>query len=60
MEFRLLGVMEVRDATGPIELPSGRGRALLAILALHAGEPVAAERLTDELWSGMPPATAGC
>ncbi|KRF24030.1 BTAD domain-containing putative transcriptional regulator [Phycicoccus sp. Soil803] len=58
MEFRLLGVMEVRDATGPIELPSGRGRALLAILALHAGEPVAAERLTDELWSGVPPATA--
>lgn len=58
MEFRLLGIMEVRDATGPIELPSGRGRALLAILALHAGEPVAAERLTDELWSGTPPATA--
>jgi len=58
MEFRLLGVMEVRDATGPIELPSGRGRALLAILALHAGQPVAAERLIDELWSGTPPATA--
>ena len=58
MEFRLLGVMEVRDATGPLELPSGRGRALLAILALHAGEPVAAERLIDELWSGTPPATA--
>ena len=58
MEFRLLGVMEVRDATGPIELPSGRGRALLAILALHADQPVAAERLIDELWSGTPPATA--
>jgi DNA-binding SARP family transcriptional activator len=58
MEFRLLGVMEVRDATGPIELPAGRGRALLAILVLHAGQPVAAERLIDELWSGTPPATA--
>jgi DNA-binding SARP family transcriptional activator len=58
MEFRLLGVMEVRDASGPIELPSGRGRALLAILALHAGQPVAAERLIDELWTGTPPATA--
>lgn len=58
MEFRLLGVMEVRDTAGPIELPSGRGRALLAILALHAGQPVAAERLIDELWGGTPPATA--
>ena len=58
MEFRLLGVMEVLDASGPIELPSGRGRALLAILALHAGQPVAAERLIDELWGGTPPATA--
>jgi DNA-binding SARP family transcriptional activator len=58
MEFRLLGVMEVRDATGPIELPAGRARALLAILALRAGEPISAERLIDELWSGTPPATA--
>ena len=59
MEFRLLGVMEVRDATGPLDLPSGRARALLAILALHAGQPVTAERLIDELWSGTPPPTAG-
>jgi len=58
MEFRLLGVMEVRDASEVMELPSGRGRALLAILALHAGEAVAAERLIDELWRGSPPATA--
>lgn len=58
MEFRLLGGMEVQGAGGPVELPSGRGRALLAILALHAGEPVAAERLIDELWRGEPPATA--
>jgi DNA-binding SARP family transcriptional activator len=58
MEFRLLGLMEVRGATGPIELPSGRGRALLAILALHSGQPVAAARLIDELWGGTPPATA--
>ena len=58
MEFRLLGVTEVLDATGPVELPSGRGRALLAILALHAGQPVAAERLIDELWSGTSPPTA--
>lgn len=58
MEFRLLGAMEVRGASGPIELPSGRGRAMLAILALHSGRPVAAARLIDELWGGRPPATA--
>jgi len=58
MEFRLLGLMEVRGATGPIELPFGRSRALLAILALHSGQPVAAARLIDELWGGTPPATA--
>lgn len=58
MELRLLGSMEVRGATGPIELPFGRGRALLAILALHSGQPVAAVRLIDELWGGTPPATA--
>lgn len=58
MEFRLLGAMEVRGASGPIELPSGRGRAMLAILALHSGRPVAAARLIDELWGGTPPATA--
>ena len=58
MEFRLLGVTEVRDPAGPVALPSGRGRALLAILALHAGQPVAAERLIDELWGGTSPPTA--
>src|SRR5688500_7149087 len=58
MEFRLLGVTEVRRATGPIDLPAGGGRVLLALLALRAGEPIAAERLIDELWNGAPPATA--
>jgi DNA-binding SARP family transcriptional activator len=50
--------MEVRAPTGPIEVPSGRASALLAILALHAGRPVVAERLIDELWGDAPPATA--
>jgi DNA-binding SARP family transcriptional activator len=58
MDFRLLGVTEVLAETGPVELPSGRGRALLAILALQAGRPVPTDRLVDELWRGLPPATA--
>jgi DNA-binding SARP family transcriptional activator len=59
MEFRILGPMEVFDGTRQVALPAGRGRALLALLVLHAGEAVLAERLIDELWGAHPPATAG-
>jgi DNA-binding SARP family transcriptional activator len=58
MEFRILGSMEVLDGARPLALPAGRGRALLALLVLHAGEAVSAERLIDELWGEHPPATA--
>src|SRR5438094_396212 len=50
--------MEVLDRDGRIQLPAGRGRALLALLVLHAGEVVSAERLIDELWGEDPPPTA--
>jgi DNA-binding SARP family transcriptional activator/class 3 adenylate cyclase len=58
MEFRILGATEVLDGARRVQLPSGRGRALLALLALHAGEPVSADRLIDELWGEDPPPTA--
>jgi DNA-binding SARP family transcriptional activator/class 3 adenylate cyclase len=58
MEFRILGSMAVRDGTRRVVLPAGRGRALLALLVLHASEAVSAERLIDELWGEHPPATA--
>jgi DNA-binding SARP family transcriptional activator len=58
VEFRILGSMEILDRGRRVQLPSGRGRSLLALLTLHAGEPVAAERLIDELWGADPPATA--
>ena len=57
-EFRILGPTEVLDGARRVLLPSGRGRALLAVLALHAGEPVSADRLVDELWGENPPPTA--
>ena len=43
---------------GGVPLPGGRARALLALLALHAGEPVSVDRLIDELWGESPPPTA--
>src|SRR5687768_4785703 len=58
MEFRILGPTEVLDRGRRIPLPGGRGRALLALLVLHAGEPVSADRVIDELWGEGPPPTA--
>jgi DNA-binding SARP family transcriptional activator len=58
MEFRILGSTEVLNGTRQVELPAGRGRALLALLILQAGEPVPTERLIDELWGEHAPRTA--
>ena len=57
-EFRILGPTEVLDGGKRVPIPAGRGRALLAILVLHAGDPVSADRLIDELWGESPPPTA--
>lgn len=59
MEFRILGPTEARDGDRRLDLPSGRGRAMLALLLLHAGEPVGADRIVDELWGDDAPRTAG-
>ena len=58
MEFRLLGPLEVADAGRSVAIGSGKRRALLALLLLHANEVVSSERLIDELWGERPPATA--
>jgi DNA-binding SARP family transcriptional activator len=58
MDFRILGPTEVLDGGRRLPLPGGRGRALLALLVLHAGEPVSADRLIDELWGEGSPPTA--
>ena len=58
MEIRILGPLEVSDNGRVVELGAGRQRALLALLALHAREIVATDRLIEELWGGSPPPTA--
>jgi DNA-binding SARP family transcriptional activator len=57
MEFRVLGPIEVRNAHGLVELPKGRSRPLLAMLALRAGQTVSVDQLIDELWGLSPPST---
>ena len=59
MELRILGPFEVCDDSGqPVKLPTGRERALLAVLALQRGEVVSTDRLVDALWGEQPPTTA--
>ena len=59
MRFQLLGGLAVFDDGGepvPVVGPSRRG--LLAVLLLHAGEVLTADRLIDELWGQRAPPTA--
>jgi ABC-type transport system substrate-binding protein/DNA-binding SARP family transcriptional activator/DNA-binding beta-propeller fold protein YncE len=58
LEFRILGPLEVARGDGPLELPAGKPRALLAVLLLSRGEVVSVDRLVDELWGEQPPPTA--
>jgi predicted ATPase/DNA-binding SARP family transcriptional activator len=58
MEFRILGPLEVLDEGRKVALGGSKPRALLAVLLLHRGETLGAERLIDELWGERPPATA--
>jgi predicted ATPase/DNA-binding SARP family transcriptional activator len=58
LELRLLGPVEAAVDGCTLELGGPRQRALLALLALDPGRPVAADRLVEELWHGAPPAGA--
>ena len=58
MEFRILGQFTVLDEGRELPLGGARQRSVLAILLLHANEPVPATMLVDELWGARPPPTA--
>ena len=53
--FRVLGPVAAQRDGEPLPLGGPRQRALLSLLLLEAGRPVAADRLIDELWTGAPP-----
>ena len=50
MEFRILGSLEVRRNGAAIPVGGVKPRAVLAVLLLHANQPVSAERLAAALW----------
>ena len=58
MEFGILGPLQILEGGRPVDLPRRKHRALLAVLLLHAGEVVSADRLIEELWGEDPPRTA--
>ena len=59
MELRILGPLEALDEGLPIEVPQGKPRLLLAVLAVHANRVVSTDRLFESLWGNQPPVSAG-
>jgi predicted ATPase/DNA-binding SARP family transcriptional activator len=58
VEFSILGPLEVRQDGRPVTVAGAKVRALLALLVLHAGEPMSAERLAIGLWGEDAPASS--
>jgi len=58
MDFRILGPLEVLADDRPVALGGVKPRTLLAVLLLHANEPVSAERLAHALWGEDAPGGA--
>ncbi|NUP64132.1 MAG: AfsR/SARP family transcriptional regulator, partial [Nonomuraea sp.] len=59
MRFGVLGALAVWGPGGePVRVVEVKVRALLADLLIHAGRPVSADRLIEDLWGGRPPANA--
>ena len=56
MRFGVLGPLAVWTAGGePVSIPGAKVRALLAVLLLHEGRLVSADRLIEDLWGDDPP-----
>jgi DNA-binding SARP family transcriptional activator len=57
LEFRILGPVQAWSPAGQLPVRGVKQRTLLAVLALHANRPVAAQRLLETVWpeeSGAP------
>ncbi|WP_165970366.1 BTAD domain-containing putative transcriptional regulator [Actinomadura sp. 6K520] len=56
LRFGVLGPLEVRRDGTPVDVPSGRRRAVLACLLTRVGRPVPADALVEAAWAGELPA----
>ncbi|MEN8112774.1 MAG: BTAD domain-containing putative transcriptional regulator, partial [Actinomycetota bacterium] len=57
MEFRVLGPVEVRVDGEVVPIPALRQRALFALLLIHAGGVLSADRIIEALWGDELPAS---
>jgi DNA-binding SARP family transcriptional activator/tetratricopeptide (TPR) repeat protein len=58
LDLRVLGPVAVYRDGEALPLRGGKGRAVLALLALHAGRVVSADTLVESLWGEIPTPTA--
>jgi predicted ATPase len=58
MRVEVLGPVQVRTGDEVVAIPRRTERALLAVLALRAGNVIGVETLTEALWGEDPPPTA--
>ena len=58
IDYRLLGPLEVAVNGHAVDVGGLKQQALLAILLLHANQPVHRDVLIDQLWAEHPPAGA--
>lgn len=56
IDYRILGPLEAAPNHQPVELARSKQRALLALLLLHANQPVSVDRVVDVLWGPDAPA----
>ena len=54
----VLGAVRVHIGGGAVEIAARKPRALIAMLAMHAGQVVSTDALIDGLWGDEPPDTA--
>ncbi|OKJ17008.1 AfsR/SARP family transcriptional regulator [Kitasatospora sp. CB01950] len=58
MRFGLLGSLQAHDGIRDCPVRGPKARTLLAVLLVHANQPVSLDRLIDALWGEEAPSTA--
>ncbi|MEV7323531.1 AfsR/SARP family transcriptional regulator [Streptomyces sp. NPDC093970] len=58
MDIGILGTLDVREQGVSVTPTAAKPRQVLALLALHADQPVTVATLTEEVWGRRPPRSA--
>ncbi|MET0493500.1 MAG: BTAD domain-containing putative transcriptional regulator [Actinoplanes sp.] len=55
LRFEILGAVRALRGDEPVDLGPAKQRAVLAVLLLHAGQPVPTHQIVDAVWGEGPP-----